>query len=560
MSKDPEVVIIGAGPVGLSAALALGRSGIECLVLERRDAFSRYPKANGVHARTMEIFREWGVVEAVRELTAGEADEVTIAWRTRFAGIEIGELSMGGDEELSKSYDEQSPERMSAVGQHMFEPVLADVAGAMESVTIRLGCPVTDIKSTDDAVTVSYTDEEGKECEVTAAYVIAADGVRSIAREVLDIGEHGQESLGAAINVQFDADLDQFMGDSGAQIIWVLNPDTQGAFIKDGGTRWRYNIEMAADTDREAMVNDQERCEEAVKQAIGKPVDFKVDKIWAWTHDQAVTDRWRDGRVFLAGDCAHRFPPHGGFGMNSGIQDAQNIVWKLIARLRWNAGDGLLETYESERLPVAEFNGERMMHNTRQMEQTGFMMQDKDFLAKLETDEGKPFRDMIAFGIKSQVEQLLSAGQQFGFQYEGDAIVEDGTEKIESGVSKYRPSARPGARAPHSWVQIDGKRGSTIDVYNGDFILLTGPDNAGWVTGAEQASKELGVPIKTAGLGSDLLPDGESIDDLLGRYGIEPSGAVLIRPDGFVGFRAISSDGSEQDALEGALKKILDRA
>jgi putative polyketide hydroxylase len=556
MSDNPEVLIIGAGPVGLSAALALGRAGIRCLVLERRSEFSRYPKANGVHARTMEIFREWGVVKPIRDLTAGMPDEVTIAWMTRLNGIEIGQLSVSDADETSRLFDQQSPERMSVVGQHMFEPILAQAAADMDSVTIRLGCEVVDLTSGEDSVTVAYTDETGVRRTAVAQYVIGADGLRSVTRRTLGIGEHGQESLGTAINVQFDADLDQFLGGQFIPIIWIINADTQGAFIRDGATRWRYNFEIPPGADPDAVATEE--CEKQVAAAIGEAVPIEVHHIWSWSHDLSVTDKWRQGRVFLAGDAAHHFPPHGGFGLNSGVQDAQNLAWKLAAKLRWNAGDGLLASYEDERLPVAEFNGELMMHNTRQMEKTGFMMQDKNFLATLETDEGEPARQAIAEGIPAQRAMLASHGQQFGYQYQSDAMVPDGTEIVESSVAEYRPTARPGARLPHSWVQSDGEMISTIDVYDGGFILLTGPDNGGWVTAAEQVGAELAVPVALFGLGTDLMPVDERIDDLLRRYGLEPSGAVLVRPDGFVGFRSINAVDDEQKSLSSALRQILE--
>lgn len=193
MSREPEVLIIGAGPVGLSAALALGRVGIRCLVLERRSEFSRYPKANGVHARTMEIFREWGVVKPIRELTAGMPDDITIAWMTRLNGIEIGQMSVSDADETSRLFDQQSPERMSAVGQHMFEPILAKAAEELGSVTIELGCEVVELEDGPDSVSATYVDPDGVRHTVVAQYAIAADGIRSVARRILGIGEHGEE-------------------------------------------------------------------------------------------------------------------------------------------------------------------------------------------------------------------------------------------------------------------------------------------------------------------------------------------------------------------------------
>ena len=555
MSEEPEVLIIGAGPVGLSAALALGRAGISCLVLERRNGFSRYPKANGVHARTMEIFREWGVVQPIRDLTAGMPDDITIAWMTRLNGIPIGEISVSDVDETDRLFDQQSPERMSQVGQHMFEPILAKVAEDMEGVTIRLGCEVVDLSGGPDSVTATYTDADDMRHTVVAQYAIAADGVRSVARRILGIGEHCEESLGTAINVQFDADLGRFLGDRFIPIVWIVNADTQGAFIRDGLTRWRYHFEIPPGADPDAVTQDE--CEKNIAMAIGDAVSIDVQHIWSWSHDLAVADRWQDGRIFLAGDAAHHFPPHGGFGLNSGVQDVHNLAWKLVAKLRWNAGDGLLASYEVERLPVAEFNGEQMMRNTRALEKTGFMMQDKNFLAMLETDEGAAARQAIADGIPEQQAQVASHGQQFGFQYHSDALVPDGTEIVESSVAEYRPTARPGARAPHSWVQSHGEVISTIDVYDGGFILLTGPDNADWVKATDQLREELKVPIAVFGLGSDLLPVDETSTDLLQRYGLEPSGALLIRPDGFVGFRSVGRTDDEYQALASALHQIL---
>jgi len=171
-------------------------------------------------------------------------------------GIQIGQMSVSDADDTARLFDQQSPERMSVVGQHMFEPILARAAEDMDSVTIGLGCEVVDLTSGEDSVTVAYTDQAGVRLTVVAQYVIGADGLRSIARRTLGIGEHGQESLGTAINVQFDADLDQFLGGLFIPIIWIINVDTQGAFIRDGATRWRYNFEIAPGADPDAVTQD----------------------------------------------------------------------------------------------------------------------------------------------------------------------------------------------------------------------------------------------------------------------------------------------------------------
>jgi putative polyketide hydroxylase len=558
MKNDTEVLIVGAGPVGLSAALALGRAGIRCVVLERRGGLSRYPKANGVHARTMEIFREWGTAEPVRALTAGMPAGVTIAWRTRLNGIEFGEISTDESEDAHRSFDAISPERLTTAGQHLFEPLLAKAAEELESVTIRLDAEVVQVTVDEDSVSAEYRDSSGREGTVTAQYLIGADGVRSIVRRTLGIGEHSEASLGTAVNVQFDADLESYLDGRFIPLIWVVNKDTQGAFRRHSTTRWRYNFEIPPGTDPATITPEQ--CTWEITQGIGEDVPIAIDNIWTWTHDLAVADRWRAGRAFLAGDAAHHFPPHGGFGLNTGVQDAHNLAWKLVAKLRWNAGDRLLDSYESERLPVADATGEQMMHNTREMEKTGFLTQDKDFLSIVETNtyEGEQARSTIREGVKAQQAQLANHGQQFGYQYTSTALVQDGTEIIKSSVAEYLPNARPGARAPHSWVMLGGRTISTLDLYDGGFVLLSGPGDPSWDDAARRVREDLGIPIGSYAMGSDVQPHGEPLSELLARYGLEPTGAVLIRPDGFVGFRAAKRTNHEYADLARAVSEILD--
>jgi len=506
----------------------------------------------------MEIFREWGMAEPIRALTAGAPEGVTIAWRTRLNGIEFGKISTDETDEARRQFETFSPERLTTAGQHMFEPLLAKATQEFDNVAIRLDSEVVGIAVSDELVTAEYVDPAGDRHTVAAKYLIGTDGVRSIVRRTLGVDEHSQESLGTAVNVQFDADLERYLGGRFIPLIWVVNKDTQGAFRRLGSTRWRYNFEIPPGVDADTVT--LERCEQEIVHGVGEEVPVKIDHMWTWTHDLAVADTWRQGRVFLAGDAAHHFPPHGGFGLNSGVQDVQNLAWKLVAMLRWNAGDQLLDSYQAERLPVADYNGKQMMRNTREMEKMGFLTRDENFLAAIEadTDEGARARATIAEGVNTQHAQLASHGQQFGFQYTSSAVMPDGTEIIESSVTEYQPTARPGARAPHAWVRLGGSVISTIDVYDGSFILFAGPRNPSWASAARRIQADLEIPIKSFALGSDLRPVDETLPDLLGRYGIESTGAVLIRPDGFVGLRSAAQPDDEYLTVLNAFSEILD--
>jgi hypothetical protein len=263
--------------------------------------------------------------------------------------------------------------------------------------------------------------------------------------------------------------------------------------------------------------------------------------------------------VFLAGDASHRFPPHGGFGMNSGIQDSQNIVWKLIARLRWKAGDRLLDTYEVERKPVAQRNGDQCVLNTKRMAETGWLLKDARALAAIETPEGEPLRQKISSAIPKQREQFFSQGQQFGQLYDSNAIVDDGTPVEESTVSTYRPTGHPGARAPHFWlVDAQGKDYSTIDLYDGGFILLAAGAGEACLAAAAEIAAATAVPLHAFHIGSPgygQRPSGTPWESLVG---VTTTGALLIRPDGYVGARWTTLPGNARGVLEAALAQILD--
>ena len=553
-----EVIVVGAGPVGLVSAIQLGRAGIKTLLLERRAKFSTHPKAGGIHARTMEIYRELGLSKVILESGVNRNGALTIGWMTSLKGIEIGTISIGATEEERERFHLWSPETMVSCSQDIYEPLLAEAVRQYPSVELRLACEATSIEQNDDWVEIRYSNEGGQKT-ARARYLIGTDGVRSPTRQRLAIGESGVEPFGNSINVLFNAELEPYRAGRDYGLFWVLNAKTQGAFAWKRGNYWSYNFTVPPGEDPASY--SPERCIELIRAGIGVPeVSINVVSILHWKLEQAVTDQWRAGRVFLAGDASHRFPPHGGFGMNSGVQDSQNLIWKLVARLRWSAGDKLLDSYEPERKPIAQYNGEQCLLNTRRMAAMGGPQKNLSELAKIETPEGEALREKIRSSVPAQREQILSQGQQFGQIYSSSAMIDDGTPIEESTVSVYRPTGHPGARAPHVWLEEDGRNGrrSTIDFYNGGFILLVARDGDRWLAAADSAAESTDAPLSAFRIGGPGCMQRSGDPRWEEVVGVDPTGALLIRPDGYVAARWRSLPESPVSALKHALQTVLD--
>ncbi|TMA37260.1 MAG: FAD-dependent oxidoreductase [Deltaproteobacteria bacterium] len=554
MDRVP-VVIVGGGPVGLAAALELARHGVRSLLLERHDATTWHPKARNLNTRTMEIARGWGtaVHDALVAVNLPRAWMSRIIYTRTLDGEELGRVSTGG---FSGPGRDVSPEMPLLSSQDVFEPILRRGAEASGLAELRFGHEVEGLESggtgEDDRVVLIVRERaSGLAYRVEADYAIAADGADSGVRAQLGIELDGPRGLGHFVNVYFRADLDPWTAHRPAVLFWVASDDTRGVF-QPLDARGRWLCQIAYDGRAETFARyDAERCVAWIRAAVGAPrVVPEILSIGTWTMNATVARQLVRGRVLLAGDAAHQLPPTGGFGVNTGVQDVHNFAWKLALVHAGVAAPALLDTYDTERRPVARYNCDRSLENSLMVARIN---------AAASGESGARLSPKDAVAASRRYGNFL--GMELGFHYESAAVVPDGSER-EPGADEvidYVPSARPGHRAPHLWLERAGERCSTLDLFARGFTLLTGPAGARWTEAAADARARLGVALDARAIGAE----GEWTDPSGGfseLYGIGEDGAVLVRPDGHVAFRAAEAATSPTERLSSALGQVLSRA
>jgi 2-polyprenyl-6-methoxyphenol hydroxylase-like FAD-dependent oxidoreductase len=454
--------------------------------------------------------------------------------------------------DLRNDYSRHSPEIPCFAPQDRIERLMADEIGKNTSVDLRFGMEAMAIEQDSSGARVTLASSDGRRHMVRARYVVGADGSRSTVKALVNLPEESTAPWGESVNIYFESkDFDALRAGRPYQLWWVINEDVRGAFWPVSHKyRWIFTPEGVPGAGAEYYTPAV--CTELIRQGAGARVDVEVLSAMLWQHEMGVATQWRSGCVFLAGDAAHRFPPHGGFGMNGGIQDAQNLGWKLIAVLRGGAGSRLLETYEAERKPVASSNAAQTVRNAELIKETGWFAPDPAELATIERPEGQAVRERIAAAVLRQAASVHSQGQQFGAIYESDAIVSDGTVPAISSVAEYRESGSPGARAPHLWIRSGATILSILDLFRLDrLVLLVTEDGEPW----KRAVVALGSNVPVFSIGSDAM-DYQSTE-FAALYGIDADGAVLVRPDGYVGWRAARLPDDPADALLLAMNLIL---
>ncbi|SCE71661.1 FAD-dependent oxidoreductase [Micromonospora saelicesensis] len=531
-----DVLIVGGGPVGLSTALFLARKGIRPILVERRPRLSTIPRATGLHARTVEIFRTVGLEPAVQQAgmkIVGPGAELDLVRAGRATPlVMLGAQSLA---DLHKSfvmeahdvdYDKFTPSWPIWCGQDHYEPLLHDAA-VEAGAEIRFQNELIGLTQDEDGVTATVNDN-GTTRTIRARYVVAADGVKSPVRDLLQIGNRSNGVAGNFVSIIFRAKVDLPESAPRFTLIYLMNQLAQGLllFIEPG--RWMFGVNYYPERGQSPADFTPERCVELARIAAGDPeLDVEVESAQPWDARHMVADAYQSGRVFLAGDACHAHPPAGGFGVNAGIQDAHNLAWKLADVLHGHADESLLDSYEAERRPVGAATADQawMLFRTR---------------GQLADEDKAAYRDFVIVTM--------------GYRYTSNAIV-GAPADTELLPRELTFTGQPGSRAPHGWVDQDGARVSTIDVLTEGWTLATAPGDDAWLAAAEAVSAETGLPIKalTAGPGGDLADDGS----WLASCGVGPGGALLVRPDGIVAFRSAGQVDDQAQTLTAALATIL---
>ncbi|MFF3126424.1 FAD-dependent oxidoreductase [Streptomyces sp. NPDC057908] len=532
------VLIVGGSLVGLSTSLFLGRLGIEHLLVEKHRSTSTHPRGRGNNVRTMEVFRTAGAEPGIREAASVLADNHGI--------LQAGSLTGDDQEWLFKEIDPGgglarfSPAGWCLCSQNDLEPVLVKLARE-HGGDLRFSTEMQSFDQDGSGVDAALKNREtGEHISVRADYLIAADGPRSPIREQLRIDRTGPGDLFHNVSITFRSrQLADVVGDRRFIVCYLTNPAADGALLPvDNEKEWVFHAPWQPQLGETLEDFTDERCAEHIRAAVGAAdIDIEITGKAPWHAAERVAERYASGRVFLAGDSAHEMSPTGAFGSNTGIQDAHNLAWKLAAVLRGEAGPGLLDTYEAERLPVAQATSARASARSSEHSHPGYA-------AAPGVGGGKQGGMLtVALGYRYVRGAVLGADPQ-------QPVVPQGMQL----------DGQPGSRAPHLWVRQAGDRKSTLDLYERTLVLLTDGADVAWRRAAARVADRLSVRLQAYGIGpgADLEPENGA--DWAEIHGTTPEGAVLVRPDGFVAWRSTGAAADAESTLHEVLTSLLHRS
>jgi putative polyketide hydroxylase len=511
MADSTSVLVVGGSLVGLSAAVFLAWRGVPVVVVERHPGSSPHPRAIGFTTRTLELYRAAGLGPQIPQVPPGlRLRRVKVE---SLAGKWHDEVPWGPEGERAPTV-ERSPCTGAALAQDRLEPILRDHAVTL-GAEVRGETELVRLQEDADGIVATVRTRGGEEGEIRARYAVAADGHKSGVREALGIGRTGRGHLQTVRSVIFRAELEPYRQSGFSQ--FVVQQAGLDAFLTtyaDG----RWLLIFSDDQER-----DEGRVREAIYRAIGRrDLDVEIVTTGRWEVSALIADRFSSGRVLLAGDAAHTLPPNrGGYGANTGVEDAHNLAWKIAAVLSGASAPRLLETYDAERRPVAWLRHEQI-----------FAWED--------------FKAYATPGARTPV--FDSAAMELGHLYRSSAVLGAGDD-LPAAKRPEEWAGQPGTRAPHVWVERRGERVSTLDLLQRSWVVLS--EDERWCRAASAVAEELAVAVEGVRLGADVRADDP--ERLRTAFGIGAQGVSLVRPDGYIAWRSPGTADEPAPALRDAL-------
>lgn len=515
---ETDVVIVGAGPVGLAAAIELGQRGVRCIVVERNDRVGYSPRAKTTNVRSREHLRRWGIADALRRASPISPDRPsTVVFATRMNGPLIArfENAVSGSRARNHLYSEEA----QWVPQYVLEEVLRQCAQSLSGVAIRFETEFVSLTQAANGVTAQLRDtRNGRMATVRSRYLIGADGARSSVRDAIGATMIGEGAFSRNFSIIFRApNLAARQIHGPAIMYWMVNeemPSLLGPMDEEG--LWTFMVTKLPDNTDPATID----AVDLIRRGTGlRDLAIEIVGTDLWVAHRLIADRYARGRVYLAGDACHLHPPFGGFGMNMGIGDAVDLGWKIAACLGGWGGDDLLASYEIERRPVHERTIAEAVHN---FGHTGSQILRPDLEAPGVVGEATR-REVADLIEATKVREFKTLGIVLGLRYaDSPIIVADGSTPPPDHFMLYVPSAHPGCLAPHLWL-ADGS--SLYDHFGPGFTLLVTDGDARPADRLSKAAAKRNVPFKVlAPANVRLRPRYEA------RF-------ALIRPDQHVAWR-----------------------
>lgn len=577
IKSSPPLLIVGAGPVGAAMALLMAKRGHEVILVDKKSGPCEHPAAHLIHSRTLEILEEIdpALVEAAKKWGAPIDEVEEVLWCTSLNGMPLGSCSALPEEGAERErYHVHSPHRALHLPQHRLEPLLYEWIGREPKIEFLMDTEWLGYEEASEGVISRLRGPDGSESMRASRFLIGADGASSAVRRAAKIEMEApiQEHL---ISVFFEAKIEK---PRSGVLYWIINPALIGVLVHHLGDDWVLMIPYHPPAEQPQDFSDAD-FERLIRAAIGLPeLAPRIKIAGSWVMSSGIAERYQAGKVFLIGDAAHRFPPTGGFGANTGVQDAHNLAWKLDAFLRGRAPAELLESYERERRPVALLNAEQSASNydtTHEVPralgldphaigkllaaplfkilprvlQRGLLRFGQKLalrsLARLsrEDPQGEELRARLAGAIELQRDHFLTRGQELGFHYEAGFVIPGSSAKPEigDGIRDYRPTSHPGARFPHFRIELAGEPRSSHALIDPDGLRIVASERFRAELDSFIAETRARLPLSAVywgeGEGAFRILDRALFEQLELEEGSGGGEALLLRPDGHIAAR-----------------------